>query len=455
MVAKAATKSGEYFCFHCGKQVQKSDNSCNSCGVTFDRMTDAFRCPRCSNLLPIGAAACPSCKLGFKVRTVSNASKMSDDDRFLVKLIEWGKQSETAPAPGVQTKTMKMQRTPPPPPPEQQATVRQRAIAPKGDKLEQPEKLSEVQIGREVKEAPAIKIKPPQSEPKPAQYLDERIEAVTEELKAAVDRNIDLKEGVEKTVVATDLEKVHDQLDAESQEMQKLADEIIELRTMIKEGMSSQTRPKEEESAEGLSTQGLKKLLEDREKEIKELKSREEELARREEHLNRRIRSYAVKMKELESIKKQMGSGGTTAEAREDEHEPEESEFTAGLVEDEPSAKEEWLKDQAKIKMGLIEIRNQMGGKKSAGAINYYPSQISSDVMEKIEVLEEKLVDAVRERDELHGKLKKAESSMNDVVTLLKILDQLLGRLPPETIDEFSKSKDFKLYERVLDDLNI
>jgi hypothetical protein len=76
-------------------------------------------------------------------------------------------------------------------------------------------------------------------------------------------------------------------------------------------------------------------------------------------------------------------------------------------------------------------------------------------VAEKIEILEEKLDDVSKERDDLAAHIWKLEESRNDVIELLKVLDQLLGKLPPEMIDEFSKSKDFKLYEKVLDDLNI
>jgi len=71
----------------------------------------------------------------------------------------------------------------------------------------------------------------------------------------------------------------------------------------------------------------------------------------------------------------------------------------------------------------------------------------------KMEALEEKIMDISREREEMSARLKKMEVCMVDTRDLLRILDQLLGRLPPEVIDEFSKSKEFKLYEKVLDDL--
>ena len=193
----------------------------------------------------------------------------------------------------------------------------------------------------------------------------------------------------------------------------------------------------------------MKKLLEEREKEVGDLKDREEELARKEEHLNRKIRAYAVKKKELETLEKQFETSktvGTTETAEESDGQ----DFPTELSVDD---KQQWLKEQSRIKNGLIEIRNQIAPKK--GGMEYAQPQVSSDVVEKMEILEEKLDDISKERDDLAAHIWKLEESRNDVIELLKVLDQLLGKLTPEMIDEFSKSKDFKLYEKVLDDLNI
>jgi len=418
MVAKAATKSGEFFCFHCGKQVQKQDDACKSCGVAFDRVTESFRCPRCSNLLPVGAAACPSCGLGFKVRTVGNAPKMTEDDKFLMKLIEWGKEPEDMPSPksGV-TRSVKTMPIPPPPPP---AQAKPRAPTVKlATKAET--KPTAVQPEKKPREMPPIG--------------ESSLDASKVSSKEARKEMLGMRQAAVKK-------------EAERAKRPSQLSTIIDITARPKAAEPAQAAIKEQS---GLSAQGFKKLLEDRDREIGELKAREEELARREEHLNRRIRSYAIKMKELDNLRKQTAEGQSNKDEAVSPGAEEEMQTRTQLLDE----KEEWLKDQAKIKMGLIEIRNQIGGKKAAGEINYYPSQLSGDVVEKIEVLEEKLADISKERDDLHNKIKEMENTKQDVVTLLKVLDQLLGKLPPETIDEFSKSKDFKLYEKVLDELNI
>lgn len=499
MVAKAATKAGEFFCFHCGKQVQSNENSCKSCGSTFDKVTEAFRCPRCSNLLPIGAAACPACGLGFKVRTINSGSKLSEDDKFLMKLIDWGKQGEAPPPKPQISRSVKA--VPPPPPP----TIT-RKIASEPTKAP-PSLKTQVRSIAPVKEAPKEAVKeaprpvvrpsptlPPKEMPKeapketpkeapnePTVVIPEKkgepiaipepkvtpadivgkLDVAETDLHEVTTRNMNLLETMRKENesgergASIDTKALYGQLQAGLEDMARLEAQIHQLRDLAEAGRpkpSTEPTPTTSDNGQedhGLSNQALKKLLEEREKEVGDLKDREEELARKEEHLNRKIRAYAVKKKELETLEKQFETS-KAASAAEPADEGESQDFPTELVVDD---KQQWLKEQSMIKSGLIEIRNQIAPKK--GGMEYARPQVSSDVAEKIEILEEKLDDVTKERDDLAAHIWKLEESKNDVVELLKVLDQLLGKLSPETIDEFSKSKDFKLYEKVLDDLNI
>ncbi len=396
MVAKAATKAGEFFCFHCGKQVQKTDSKCDSCGSVFDKVTEAFRCPRCSNLLPIGAAACPACGLGFKVRTINTGPKLSEDDKFLMKLIDWGKPGA---APPPKPQVVRAVKTPPPPP----------AGVPSPKTQKSPSQPAPTSIAVSIKHQASVQ-KPPIAEAEPIRVQ----------------------------VAAPVSTPEPETRESEVQEIAKTSPAV------------SQAEPapvvREETAQHSLSNQALKKLLEEREHEVIDLKKREEELARKEEHLNRKIRAYAVKKKELDELSRRLETESAAPPAP---LETEESDYPAQIVDSE---KEKWMKDQSKIKDGLIEIRNQMP--KKSGVMITQP-QMSDDVQERIEILEEKLDEVSKERNDLVDKITEMDQSKQDIVELLRILDQLLGRLPPEIIDEFSKSKDFKLYEKVLDDLNI
>jgi len=499
MVAKAATKAGEFFCFHCGKQVQNLENACKGCGSVFDKVTEAFRCPRCSNLLPVGAAACPACGLGFKVRTINSGSKISEDDKFLMKLIDWGKQGEAPPPKPQVTRSVKVSSPPPPPPPPPSITRKIASEptkvtpslkaqvgahmpikeAPKGIPKEIPKpvpKPSQIEPAKEIgkeqlKEASrAIKKEIPKEEAKPSIISEEKaapadilgkLDDAETNLHQVTTRNMNLLETMRKENesgergASIDTKALYGQLQAGFEDTTKLESpihqlpEATEARNATPSTVPTPITSVGGQEDHGLSNQALKKLLEEREKEVGDLKDREEELARKEEHLNRKIRAYAVKKKELETLEKQFETD-KAAGATEAAEESQSQDFPTELVVDD---KQQWLKEQSRIKNGLIEIRDQIAPKK--GEMKFAQPQVSSDVAEKIEILEEKLDDVSKERDDLATHIWKLEESKNDVIELLKALDQLLGKLPPEMIDEFSKSKDFKLYEKVLDDLNI
>jgi hypothetical protein len=401
MVAKAATKAGEFFCFHCGKQVAQEDYECKGCGAGFDRIVRAFRCPRCARILPVGAVVCPACGLGFKIRSVTGTKQLTKDEEMLVELIDWGKQPD-APAPESQMasegagaiSTLKHHHQS-----DNAFSIRDVAQSDSGHMQADAQGMpSESQAGEG---AP------------PAQSSDVAVPRGSS-------RAVYLPDGAETSLVKTS------------------------------EGMepaSVHPTPQEQtiRHAEGLSNQALKKLLEEREREVLALKNREDEMARREEHLGRLMRDYAAKRKEFEALRRKAAAQD---EALSEPMEP--AEFPGSLLVDD---KDEWMREQSRIKTGLIEIRNTMGSREEQ--MDYYPPRVSNEILQKMESLEEKLIDVSREREEIAARLKKLESRMDDAKDILTALDQLLGRLPPEVIEEFSKSKDFKLYEKVLEDLRI
>jgi len=53
--------------------------------------------------------------------------------------------------------------------------------------------------------------------------------------------------------------------------------------------------------------------------------------------------------------------------------------------------------------------------------------------------------------DDIHND--KNVEIMEDTKKVLKICDDLLGELPPEVIDKFTKSEDFQLYKKVMDNI--
>jgi len=447
MVAKAATKAGEFFCFHCGERVQESAGRCGKCGSVFDRITEAFRCPKCSNLLPVGAAICQSCNLRFKVRSVGSAKSMTEDDKFLIKLIDWGKKKEDG-HPQEKARSVRQSSEPrkPSDSPSQKPITR---TGPIPSALVEKFEPSQPDEGRDIGMREMVNnIKSGDSTTRETQKQRARSIQL---LKSYVEEEI-VKSGGE---ITEEIQRLFDQIEEQMGDLERMESQVRQLRSTMGQidlaklsNMVGQVSQKQSQGeSHGLSKQALKKLLEDREKEVDDLRKKQDELEKREELLNRKIRAYAVKKKQLDATEREIEDKIRTIESTSigDAERP-----GSGKGE---SVKEEWLRDQSKIRMGLLQMKNDLSADQSS--INYYPSQISGEVMERIEVLEERLADITKERDDISEKLRGMESIWQDTVTLLKVLDQLLGKLPPSAIDEFSKSKDFRLYEKVLDKLNI
>ena len=74
---------------------------------------------------------------------------------------------------------------------------------------------------------------------------------------------------------------------------------------------------------------------------------------------------------------------------------------------------------------------------------------IRSHQLEREEELNRRERELITKEKELGGRLE--EKIDEEVKKLLKVLDELLGKLPKEVIDEFVKSDEYKLYERVLE----
>ena len=69
--------------------------------------------------------------------------------------------------------------------------------------------------------------------------------------------------------------------------------------------------------------------------------------------------------------------------------------------------------------------------------------------------LEKQIGELIVEKLDLQTRIQEASVMDEDLKRLLKVLDQMLGQLPEDAIERFSKSDEFALYERILDKFKI
>ena len=424
MASKGVVRSGEAYCLSCYQLVERSAEKCASCGAGFEADVKAFFCPKCKTVMALGDPQCPNCGLKFKVKTLKGREP-AQDDQFLMKLIEWGK------APDEEK-------------PESETTP------------------------------PAATVQPTPQIPPPNQRQIERLAVLRESIKDLMANRSEMLERMEKRLEEerARLAKISDTSDTSStpeqveEEIMSLADEMADI-TMLQAHMDSLSdeitalmdtvNVSEATKERGLAARALRKKLEAKEQELAELKDKEDQLAKREEMVDRKIQSYAQKKRQLDEDEEALKSKLLKLEEERTELERLKSVAVAGRTESErEEARAEWLEEQKRMRERLHGLRSKIEIHVSGGEPTAEESgSVEGDLDAMISTLEGQIASLISEKVELQKKIAEATQVDEDIRKLLKILDQMLGQLPEEVIERFSKSDDFATYERVLDRFNI
>jgi hypothetical protein len=125
------------------------------------------------------------------------------------------------------------------------------------------------------------------------------------------------------------------------------------------------------------------------------------------------------------------------------------------------TSKEEWLAAQRKFQADLFGLKDdislgdsdQLTKNLNEGMVDAEISIQNGKLEEVLNQLEE-LKNQILEKDKEIESLKEDGTEFNvdeETRKILKILDDLLEKLPDEVVDEFAKSDDYLLYEKVLE----
>ena len=77
------------------------------------------------------------------------------------------------------------------------------------------------------------------------------------------------------------------------------------------------------------------------------------------------------------------------------------------------------------------------------------------ELQKKIRTLENKLTKLEAEDKEVQEKEKELIADERDLKKVLKVLDELLEHLPDDVVEKFARSKDYKLYDKLMEDLGL
>ncbi len=418
MANRGLTRSGEAYCLACLQQIDRADAKCPRCSAEFEQEVKAFLCPKCRTPIALGEPQCPTCGLKFKVKALRPKGP-AEDDKYLMKLIEWGKS------------------------PDEEREAQEKA---------------EKSVG-------------PVAEPKPPVPSEEQIlkfARLRESIKDLMDNRSQMLERMESRIAEerarlnhlASLEGKAENADKVEAEIMSLATEMADI-TMLQAHMDAlsdeitalmdSVEISEAAKARGLAARALRKKLEAKEKELDELRSREEQLAKKEEMVDRKIQAYAAKKKQLDEQEDDLRLRLTKLEAERSELERLKAVAAGAQTEAERAqAREAWMLEEKRFKERLRSLHSSVVTHRTGQApADGETAEAGLDKM--IASLENQIGNLILEKVELQKKTSEAMMFDEDLRKLLKVLDQMLGQLPEELIERFSKSEEFALYERILD----
>jgi DNA repair exonuclease SbcCD ATPase subunit len=387
-----------------------------------EEQVKAFLCPKCKQALALGEPQCPKCGLKFKVRTV-RPKDAKEDDHFLMKLIEWGKSPEDeATAPGADT-SQPPEQSPAPSATPQRSDESLRRLAELKESVQdlvanRSEMLDRMEKRMEAEKARLAEI----SSMDPEQATSEQIEA---EIMALADEMADIT-----------MLQAH---------MESLSDEITTLMGSVTVSDATKER--------GLAAKALRMKLDAKEKELSELKAREEQLATKEQMVDRKIQAYAHKKKQLDQEEEALKQRVVKLEDERAELERLKGMAVGATSDNErDEARAAWLEEQKRLKKKVLGLRSTVTAHRTgAGLTEEEIEAAEGDLGNLISDLESQIAGLITEKIDIQKSISEATVVDEDLKKLLKVLDQLLGQLPEEAIEMFSKSEEFSIYERVLD----
>jgi epidermal growth factor receptor substrate 15 len=426
MGLKLVGKEGDYLCIECREEVSPDSKRCEKCGMVFDGNIDGKKCKDCGKLIRVDADSCPLCS-----KTSSGDSEVSkpkekviqlkkSDEEFLSNLLTW-----TA-------KTTQREVDSP-------EDVKEREHA-----MEVIKAVATIEPDEEIKEEfaklgeTAIKKEELEERQKQLIELGKPFETVLKKSMESIDdikKKIDEKEGELRDILEqkgkkkrkdvkkpAEIKKEIKDLNVKKEALESQEKNIMQMGSAYSTLLDKQHESLSEAEADlKKRIQAFQKEVERRKKISKALKTKELALDEREEVLSKRFldlkrRENEVLIKE-QRVEKLLSDPNLTSKDSKEGDTGKEGQEDAAIMEKDTKLKE-FEKEIEKLKERNQELDNIINDKDSE------IKNLKVKIDEKIDV---------------------------DTQKILKILDELLEKLPEEVVDNFARSDDFSLYEKVLE----
>ena len=462
MAKRGHTQDGKVVCSDCSSVIDKTATKCEHCAAPLTEDFECLICPYCGSVLNSGVGHCTNCGLRFKPEEKA-VVRSKEDEEFLSRLLEWGKKLESKRA----TPDVDKAET------EQASRVFKDVVgAPSNpipvESLKELKKTVEERNELEKREQSILKLAEPLRK-----ALDLRKRALNGAEKELIQIEAALGEVTQDDVASvkkrSEIERRRAEITIERGAIRTLEDNIENMDKAYRSLLEQHsTELADKEKSLNVRLDAFKLEMDRRQKEKEKLAGREEFLRKREQELEARIQSLKDREKSLRMTEDKMKAEIQALEAqREDVSELRQpaAELIASrgkwLVDEEElksvlrkskSARETWLTEQAKIQESIASGETVEQVEKES-EVRF--EEREAELLAKIKDLEDRLAMSWQEDQKALKEEMKLVADEKRLRKVLKVIDDLLGNLPDDIIEKFVRSKDYELYEKLMEEMGV
>jgi chromosome segregation ATPase len=459
MAKRGHTSEGKTFCSECGSGIDVASSRCEHCEAALTEDFQAVICPYCTTIVPVGSGTCVNC--GLKIAS-EKEKRSKEDEEFLSRLLDWGKNLEAKRVQEDKVETEKATNV-------FKDLVGAMAPTPMQEEtLKEIKKSAEERAEFDKREESILRIAEPLKKALDLRKaslndLETRIKNLQAELKDLSPEDLDSEKK------RANIEAQMNEIIEERNTIQSLEENISNIDSTYRQLLRQHsTEMKEKEETLNTRLAAFKKEMERREKEKERLKVREEFLEKKEKELEARINFFRERekslketedglRKEIEDLKaektgvselKEPVAGITTLAGKWVIDEEELS----NVLKKSKKLRDDWFEEQKKIQESISK------GEPAAEVVRESEERLESRELElqaRIDELENKLAETVSEEKNLRREEKSAALDVKRFKKVLKMLDDLLENLPDEVVEKFAKSKDYREYDELMQELGL
>jgi hypothetical protein len=452
--------------------VEASAAICDSCGKILEGEVPGRNCTSCETLISAEAQGCPICGEKFEDKPQEEEPKKAldkDEEALLSQLMTWTKSREVASEDTVEDKKER-----------EHALHVLRSLtmgdteAASEDRMDKIEKPGEKKDDAETREKQLVMVgKPFEATLEQNMVSINQAESELKVMKTQF-RNLEGKSDPESRENRVKMAEIISELEEKKRTLISYQSDILMMggayRKLLKEQQGELIKIEAELKKR---VEAFRKELERRKKQKERIRKREEALDKREEDLSHRFLDLKKRANEVKGMEDEFKKKQKELKVKEDSLIKWEEEINVSREVDlsvpaetpgnPGNSKEAWLAEHQKFQADLYKVRSGVVDterRKQDITINEDYMKLEGQLKEReleiatreIEVkgLKDLLMEKDKEIEKLKGDVKDT-SLEDDTKRILKILDDLLEKLPEEVVDRFAKSEDYLLYEKVLD----